>query len=72
MHISIDAKEIGFMNGGHFRNDVFMSLTSCCFSVSRQPWDRTSTPTQSLQRMSMATTPEKGLSSRPFGIEVSH
>ncbi|KAG7346648.1 cyclin-like protein [Nitzschia inconspicua] len=35
-----------------------------------QPWDRVSTPTQSMQRMSMATTPEKTLGSKPYGIET--
>ena len=52
--------------------NVPVSLTACCVSLPQQPWDRVSTPTQSLQRMSMSTPPEKGLDSQPFGIVVSH
>lgn len=40
-------------------------------SLLQQSWDRVTTPTQTMQQMSMAATPEKTSGSKPYGIEVS-
>ena len=48
-------------------------MFSNAFCVHVQSWDnnRTSTPTQSMERMSMDCSTEKPVESKPYGIDVS-